>query len=158
MKAFKQLCVLLLGAAFVSTLVAQVPTGTISGAVQDESGAVIPGAQVTITNKATGAVRSVTSGAAGEYSATLLAAGSYEVKTSVSGFRTLVRDAEVTTGATTTVDLRLQVGQSKDIVTVEGATAQVEYERNAIDGVINRQKIQELPLNGRSFLQLAFLE
>jgi hypothetical protein len=158
MKAFKQLCLLLLGGAFVSTLVAQVPTGTISGSVQDESGAIIPGAQVTITNKATDAVRNVKSGADGVYSATLLAAGAYEVKTSVQGFRTLIRDAEVTTGATTTVDLRLQVGQSKDIVTVEAATAQVEYERNAIDGVINRQKIQELPLNGRSFLELAFLE
>jgi len=65
MKAFKQLCLLLLGGAFVSTLVAQVPTGTISGSVQDESGAIIPGAQVTITNKATDAVRNVKSGADG---------------------------------------------------------------------------------------------
>src|SRR5205085_333726 len=56
------------------------------------------------------------------------------------------------------VDLRLQVGQSKDVVTVEAVSAQVEYSRNTIDGVITRQKIQELPLNGRSFLNLAFLE
>src|SRR5207248_5610115 len=49
-------------------------------------------------------------------------------------------------------------GQSKDVVMVEAATAQVEYDRHTIDGVITRQKIQELPLNGRSFLNLAFLE
>jgi Carboxypeptidase regulatory-like domain len=152
-----QLCLLLLVLGIASA-VAQVPTGTISGVVQDESGAIIPTAPVTITNKATGAPRNLVSGADGTYSATLLSAGSYEVKSTVPGFRTIVRDAEVATGSTTTVDLRLQVGQSKDVVTVEAATAQIEYERNAIDGVINRQKIQELPLNGRSFLQLAFLE
>ena len=70
----------------------------------------------------------------------------------------MVRDATVQTGSTTTVDIRLQVGQPNEVVTIESNAAQVEYERNTIDGVITRQKIQELPLNGRSFLQLAFLE
>ncbi len=157
MRRTTQLCLLLMVLA-VATAIAQVPTGTITGAVQDESGAIIPAATVTITNKATAATRTVVSRADGTYSSTLLSAGTYEVKSSVPGFRTIVRDAEVAVGSTTTVDLHLQVGQSKDVVTVEAATAQLEYERNAIDGVIDRQKIQELPLNGRSFLQLAFLE
>src|ERR671932_2901508 len=73
-------------------------------------------------------------------------------------FRTIVRDATVQVGQTTSVDMHLQVGQSKDVVTVETATAQVEYQRHTVDGVITRQQIQELPLNGRSFLNLAFLE
>ena len=157
MRTKTQLRVLLV-AAVTSVLIAQVPTGPISGTVQDESGAIVPNAQITVTNKATGAVRSLTSGSEGSYSATLLQAGTYEVKASMQGFRTLVRDAIVETGGTTTVDMRLQVGASKDVVTVEAATSQVEYESHTIDGVINRQKIQELPLNGRSFLQLAFLE
>jgi hypothetical protein len=157
-----QLCRLLcLTAALVFTAAlasAQVPTGTISGVVQDESGAIVPNAMVTIAHKATGETRSLTSAADGTFNVPSLAVGEYEVKAVLTGFRTTVRDATVEVGATTTVDMRLQVGASKDVVTVEAATAQVEYQRNTIDGVITRQKIQELPLNGRSFLNLAFLE
>jgi Carboxypeptidase regulatory-like domain len=157
-----QLCRLLrLAAVLVFTavlVIAQVPTGTISGVVQDESGAIVPNAIVTITNKATGEVRSLVSAADGTFNAPSLSAGLYEVKTVVPGFRTTLREATVEVGSTTTVDMRLQVGASKDVVTVEAATAQVEYQRNTIEGVITRQKIQELPLNGRSFLNLAFLE
>lgn len=152
---------LFLTAALALSLViahAQVPTGTISGVVLDESGAVVPSALVTITHKSTGEARNLTSSADGAFSSAALPAGEYEVKAVMKGFRTTVREATVETGATTTVDMRLQVGASKDIVTVEAATAQVEYQRNTLDGVITRQKIQELPLNGRSFLNLAFLE
>lgn len=136
----------------------QTPTGTISGSVTDESGAVVPGAPVTITEKSTAAVRNVTSNADGSFNAPALLAGVYEVRATVSGFRTIVREATVEAGSTTTVDLRLQVGQSKDVVTVEAATAQIEYQQHAIEGVVTRQQIQDLPLNGRSFLNLAFLE
>ncbi len=157
-----QLCKLLrLGAVSCLTAAfafAQVPTGSISGIVSDESGAIIPSAQVTISNKATGAMRNLTSGPDGAFSAPSLSPGEYEVKANMQGFRTTVRDATVETGSVTTVDMRLQIGASKDVVTVEAATAQVEYQRHTIDGVITRQKIQELPLNGRSFLNLAFLE
>lgn len=137
---------------------AQAPVGTIAGVVTDESGAVIPNAVLTVVNKGSGAVRDLKSDAAGTFTAAALPAGEYEVKAVVAGFRTTLREATVETGATTTVDMRMQVGQSKDVVTVEAATAQIEYERHSIDGVITRQKIQELPLNGRSFLNLAFLE
>src|SRR5438046_9735986 len=114
MKTTVQLRMLLaaLLVAFVTS--AQVPTGTISGVVQDESGAVVPGAQVTITNKATGAARTLTAGQDGAYTATLLPAGTYEVRATMTGFRTLLRDATVETGSTTAVDMRLQVGQSKE--------------------------------------------
>jgi len=137
---------------------AQAPTGTISGTVTDESGAVVPNASVVISNKDTGFTRTVTTNAEGLYSAPSLPAGQYEVRVEMQGFRTLVRAAEVQVGGTTTVEMRMQVGQSKEIVTVESATAQIEYEKNSIDGVVNREKIQDLPLNGRSFLQLAALE
>jgi hypothetical protein len=160
MKKVMQLCLLLSALLSLAALtaLAQAPTGTISGTVMDESGAVVPNAEVTITDKGTGAARQLKSDAGGNFTAPSLPAGEYEVKVVVAGFRTVVRDATVLTGSTTTVDMRMQVGQSKDVVTVEAATAQVEYERHSIDGVITRQKIQELPLNGRSFLNLAFLE
>ena len=147
--------VLLVGAV---ALYAQAPTGTISGAVTDESGAVVPNASVTITNKDNGFTRTVTTNAEGLYSAPSLPAGQYEVRVEMQGFRTLVRQAEVQVGGTTTVEMRMQVGQSKEVVTVESASAQIEYDKNSIDGVVNREKIQDLPLNGRSFLQLAALE
>ncbi len=142
----------------LSAVLAQAPTGTITGTITDESGAVIQNAQINVTQKETGLSRSITSGSDGSFNVAALPAGVYEVRSTVSGFRTILREAIVEVGSTTTVDLHLQVGQSKDIVTVEAATAQVEYQRHSIEGVITRQKIQELPLNGRSFLNLAFLE
>ncbi len=137
---------------------AQAPTGLISGTVTDESGAVVPSATITITDKAQGSTRSPKVSADGFFSVPALAAGVYEVRVEAAGFRTVVRDATVETGSITTVNMQLQVGATKEVVTVEAATAQVEYERHTIDGVVTRQQIQGLPLNGRSFLNLAFLE
>ena len=144
--------------ALAMAVSAQAPTGSIAGTVYDESGAVVPNATVEIVNRATGAQRTFTTGPEGLFSASSLAAGVYDVKIEVAGFRTLIRQATVETGSVTTVDLHLQVGATKDIVTVEAVTPLVDYERHTIDGVVNRQQIQSLPLNGRSFLQLAFLE
>jgi len=139
-------------------LFAQAPVGNITGTVYDESGAVIPAVVVTITNKETGLTRNATTGGEGVFSISSLPAGTYEVKAEVPGFRTVVREATIAVGGLTTADLHLQIGASKDIVTVEGVTPQIEYERHTIDGVVTRQQIQNLPLNGRSFLQLAMLE
>ena len=133
-------------------------TGLISGTVTDESGAVIANAPVTITNKATGAARSVIAGGEGLFSATALPPGDYELRAEVPGFRTLVRQATVQAGSPTTVNLALSVGASKEVVTVEAATAQINYESHTVSGVIARDTIQDLPLNGRNLLQLATLE
>ena len=150
---------LLIALASIATIgLAQAPTGTISGTVQDPSGAVVQSAVITLTNNSTGEVRNLVTGADGLYNAPALAAGAYTVRVAVAGFRTAVREATVETGATTTVDMRLEVGASTEVVNIEAATAQIEYDNHAIAGVITRQKIQELPLNGRSFLNLAFLE
>jgi len=160
MKRFLQLCLLLCVVLILTTSLsfAQAPVGTISGVVADETGAVVPNANVTIRNKATGFERQLTSGADGAFSAPALPAGVYEVRVEMKGFRTLVREATVETGATTTADVRLTVGQTTEVVNVEAATAQVEYERHSIDGVVTRQEVQGLPLNGRSFMQLAQLQ
>ncbi len=159
MKLKTQLCVLL--AAIVSIVTpafSQVPTGTIGGAVSDASGAILPKVEVLVANKATGATRTIRTGEDGTFNAPLLPAGVYEVKVAAPGFKTMVRQATVETGSTTNVDLQLEVGATKDVVTVEAASAQINYESHNIDGVITREKIQQLPLNGRSFLNLAFLE
>ena len=137
---------------------AQAPTGTILGTVTDNSGGVIPGAKITLTNKATNVARATVTNAEGFYSAPALPPGDYEVRAEGQGFRTLVRDATVVTGGNTTVDMNMTLGEARQVVSVEAATAQVNYESNTVQGVIERQTIQDLPLNGRSALQLASLE
>ena len=158
-----QLRLLLRLAIALATVVAantwcQAPTGSIIGTVTDESGAVIPGAAISITGKTTGAKRSVTSSTDGTFSVAALPAGPYQVRCENKGFRTTVLDLTVETGSSVTLDLRLQVGATAEIVEVQGAAAQVATDSFKVDGVITRQQIQELPLNGRNYLQLAFLE
>ncbi len=143
---------------FAPVSLAQAPVGTISGSVLDQDGAVVPNAAITIKNKATGAERKLESSSEGTFSAPALPAGEYEVTAQAKGFRTLVREATVATGTVITVEMKLEIGQASEVVTVESAGTQINYEAHSVDGVITRQKIQELPLNGRSFLQLAFLE
>src|SRR5262249_33071558 len=147
MKRILELCLLicLVLALTASTALAQAPVGTISGAVTDETGAVIPNAQVIIKNKETNIERQTTTGADGRFAAPALAAGHYEVRVEVKGFRTVVREATVEVGLTTTADLRMPLGQTSEVVNVEAATAQIEYEKNSIDGVVQRQKIEGLP-------------
>jgi hypothetical protein len=139
-------------------LIAQAPTGTITGIVSDESGAVIPNATVTITNRATGISRTATSNAEGLYTAPALGAGDYEVRVEANGFKTSVRQATVEVGSNTQVNMPMSIGGTKEVVTVEAATATVNYDTHNIEGVIERANIEDLPLNGRSYLQLAQLE
>lgn len=139
-------------------LFAQTPVGIIAGVITDESGAIVPNATVKIRNMATGAVRELTSNADGIFSAPSLPAGVYEIRVELKGFRTVIREATVEIGLTTSADIRLPVGSATEVVNVAAATAQIEYEKHAIDGVVARQQIQDLPLNGRSFMQLASIE
>src|SRR5580658_7793763 len=144
--------------AWAGMLPAQVPTGTIVGVISDESGAVVPNAKVAVINKETNLRRDVVAGADGSFTAAALPAGSYEVHAEAAGFRLLVRPATVEIGATTTVNLTMQVGATKDVVTVEAAAANINYDSNIVQGVVSQQQIDNLPLNGRSFLNLAQLE
>jgi hypothetical protein len=145
-------------AAFAAAVAfAQVPTGTIVGVVTDQSGAVVVNAPVTVTNKGTDSTRTLLTAVNGSFTVPALPAGDYQVKVIMAGFSTLVREATVETGGTTTVDIKLQVGGTQSVVSVEAASAQMEYEQHAIETVITQDKIENLPLNGRSFLQLAQL-
>ncbi len=142
---------------FSSTLLGQA-TGTVTGTVTDSTGAVIPNAALTVTNPATAATRTVTANAQGLYSVPALVAGTYQVKAEVTGFQTVQRDAQVNAGSDTTVNIEMTVGQSTQVVAVEAASAQINYENASVAGSVERQSIQELPLNGRFFMQLATLE
>ena len=137
---------------------AQAPIGAIVGAVSDGSGGLIAGASITITNVETGLKREIKSDIQGQFSVPALPPGRYEVRSHIAGFRQTVRQAEVVTGSTTTVDMKLEIGTVTEVVSVDAANAQIAYDSHKIDGVIVRSQIEALPLNGRSFLQLAFLE
>jgi hypothetical protein len=145
---------LLAGAA----LYAQATDGIITGTVTDSSGAVAPNATITITNKATNTARNITANGSGLYSAPALQPGDYEVRAELTGFRTTQREAQVVAGSTTTVDMALTVGSAGEVVTVEAASAQISYDSHTVNGIIARESIQDIPLNGRSSLQLASLE
>jgi hypothetical protein len=149
----------LLSVFMAPVLWAQAPVGTISGMVTDPSGAIIKDAPITVRNKATGFARQTKSENDGTYSVPALPAGDYEVQVQMQGFRTILREVTVTVGTIVKADLTLELGQTTEIVTVQASGAtQINYESHSVDGIITREKIQDLPLNGRSFLNLAFLE
>jgi hypothetical protein len=137
---------------------AQAPVGTISGTVRDQSDAVVPGAAITIRNVATGAERNLVSNDDGTFAAPALPAGNYAVSAELAGFKMFRTEVSVATGRVSTVDVRMELGTATEAVTVSANAIHIETEAHAVSGVITRQEIQELPLNGRSFLQLAFLE
>src|SRR6266853_1581126 len=146
----------ILGAVVVS---AQVSTGTISGVVQDQTGAVITGAMVTVRNVDTGAVRTLTSDAGGRYTAPNLTLGNYEVQGQQSGFQTEVRSGiTLTVGREEVINLALKVGQLSDKVTITAEAPRVESTTSAMSSLVDARTIRDLPLNGRSWDNLALLQ
>jgi outer membrane receptor protein involved in Fe transport len=133
-------------------------TGTITGVVTDEQGAVVPGVTVEVTNTATNQTRTATTGADGFYTVPLLQPGPYSVKATLQGFKTAVRDGvTVTVVSTSRVDIRLGVGQLEESVRVTGESPLVETSSASMGTVIDEKKVVELPLNGRNFTQLGTL-
>jgi hypothetical protein len=139
-------------------LAQQSPTGSIKGTVTDEQGAVITKATVTVTNKATGESRKVSAGDDGIYLVSTLPPAEYEVKIEAEGFSTHIFTTVIEVGKTNSGDVSMRAGSPSEIVNVEAGAAVIDKSSNRIEGVISRQKIDSLPLNGRNFLQLALLE
>jgi hypothetical protein len=134
-------------------------SGSISGTVQDATGGVIPGVEVTIVNQDTGAVRTVITDDSGFYTAPVIPVGNYTVEVAMPGFRiSRVTDVRVDIRANRVIDHTLQVGDVTQEVTVEAASmAQVELRSGEVSSLITADQISELPLNARSFVQLSLL-
>src|ERR1700694_1788814 len=138
---------------------AQVAGGAITGTVVDSSGRVIPNANVSITNLATGINRTVTTNEDGLYIAPNLLPATYELTFAAPGFRTDVRSGiELTVGATVTLNTTMQVGGSKETVQVQTEASDVQLATSDISAVVNATTVRELPLNGRSWTDLATLQ
>jgi hypothetical protein len=143
-----------------SFLLAQtnVGNGSIQGTVTDPSGAVVNGAKITITEKSKGSAVTVTSDSKGAYTSGALIPGAYVVRVEASGFKVSEIPVNVQVGNTATANLKLEVGQTSQVVEVEASTVSVNTEQATVQGVITENQIENLPVNGRNFLDLAQLE
>ncbi len=149
----------LLGVALLPIRVpAQQPTGTISGVVTDPSGAVIPGADVTIIDNASHFTVRLRTSDAGVFSAPSLLPGRHEVRVQARGFKQTVVELEVEVGRVSAADVRLQLGSMAETVSVSAAAVRVRSAQTALEGILNEWLIRSLPLNGRNFLELSLLE
>ena len=139
---------------------AQQPTAaTLRGAVTDPNGALIPGATVKATNTATGTARTTMTNGEGFYVLSNLPPGTYEVSVEAQGFKKLIaRDLLLQVGQSQTSDLTLEVGViNEQIDDTFGLSSLVDTDTSQVDRVINEREIENLPLNGRNFLELALL-
>ena len=133
-------------------------TGSITGLITDQSGAVMPGVTIEATNTGTGLMRNTVTGPDGFYSIPLVQPGRYDVKATLAGFKPIVRDrVEVSVGDTTRADIQLVVGGLAESLTVSVETPLVETSHATLGITIDQQKVVELPLNGRNFTQLGTL-
>jgi len=133
-------------------------TGSIQGIVVDQTGAVVSGAKVRITRVATGQVVNVTTTTAGAYTSGALTPGDYLVHVEAKGFKTAEVPLNVQVGVTTAGSVRLPVGETSQVVEVQAGEIQVNTEQVTVQGVLTSQQIENLPINGRNFLDLAQLE
>lgn len=138
---------------------AQVSTSSISGLVTDPSGAVIPGAKVTITNQATNVSYTTETTSSGAYAVLSLPVGLYTVTVELAGFKTYVsKDNVVEVGRPAVVDAKMTVGEKSEVVSVVGSYEKLEASSAKIGNVVEQKAIEALPLNGRNPLSLITLE
>src|SRR5215470_8175603 len=144
--------------ALCASVWAQLPTATLNGIVRDPQGAVIAGAKVVLTFKATATTREETTGPAGEYVFANLEAGNYEVRVEAQGFGAReFQGVLLEVGRTQTLDVSLALATVGQQVTVGEVSTQVELTQSTVENVVESSTVESIPLNGRNFLELAFL-
>ena len=144
---------------FPARVSAQVVGATISGTVTDSSGSKMPGVDISITNVGTGIVTATSTKGEGTFTVPNLQPGNYEISASAKGFSTLLRKGiTLTVGQELILNLSLQVGSVTETVTVTAEAPTVNLANATISGVIEQRTVQELPLNGRSWTDLAILQ
>jgi Carboxypeptidase regulatory-like domain/TonB-dependent Receptor Plug Domain len=138
---------------------AQVTGATLSGTVTDPSGGVVAGANISVTNSATGISRDTTSDSAGLYTIPNLIPGTYEVRVSATGFSTSVQsNLTLAVGQQQQINFAMQVGATNTTVQVTEAAPQVDLTSSALTAQVESETVRELPLNGRDWTTLAQLQ
>src|SRR5215469_10417362 len=149
------LTILTLPAAILAQ--SELGTGAITGIVQDSGQAVVAGAQVTVSNKATGLIRPTKTNDAGQFNVPVLPAGTYTVQVEMQGFAKLIQDdVTVNVGSTATLRLELKPGAVGEVVNVI-ATATIDTTKTDESTLVDRAAINDLPINGRRADQFALL-
>ena len=132
-------------------------SGTIQGTVFDQTQAVIVGADVVITNKATGDKRTAVTNDEGNYRFDLLSAGNYSMNVTKQGFAATVRVLDLLIGQTVTVNSTLTPGSSTEVVEVTGAPSIVDIAKTGVSTNVTPREVEELPMVGRDVANLAYL-
>ena len=152
------LAVLICWCALAASAFGQGSTAELSGTVTDESGAAVPHAKVTLTRADTGILQPTTGDGNGEYHFTLLKPGIYSISAEAPGFKkTIQTNLELQVDQSAEVNLKLSVGSLNEAVEVTAAAPLLESETSSLGTVIDTKLVQDLPLNGRNFVQLATL-
>lgn len=147
----------LFGLLLSATAHAQVGAANVGGVVRDESGAVLPGVTVTVTNTANGRAQTLVTSADGKYRAVALQPGPYEIGAELQGFGTVKRALVLVVGAEANLDLTLGVASLNESVTVVGESPLVEVAKSQPSSVITSKQLDSLPTLNRNFLVLAQL-
>jgi hypothetical protein len=148
----------IVGALSLATAYAQISQATLEGTVKDNSGAVVPGASVTLKNKGTAAVRTTTTDASGDYSIPNAAPAEYSLTVSFPGFKTFViMSLTLHTGERTTVNGTLELGETTQEVTVDAVAPLLSTTSTEVSHLVPPSQVAELPLNGRNFWELTQL-
>ncbi|MGH9843562.1 MAG: TonB-dependent receptor [Blastocatellia bacterium] len=138
---------------------AQTVGASLQGNVADANGSALPNVKVEVRNTATGVTQTAITGTEGRYRMPLLPSGDYEIAFTAQGFQHLVRRGiTLAVGQEAVVDAELIVGQIETTVTVEATASTINTTSAALSGLVTKQEIRDLPLNGRSFQQLALLQ
>ncbi len=144
---------------FAGSSSAQTVGASLRGAVNDPSGAVVPGASVEIHSTEKGSVRMLTTDNHGLYHEPVLLPGAYEVRVVAAGFKTVVvKNIVLTIGQDAVLDVKLEIAQASETVSVTAETPAINLVSSALSGTVERGQMNDLPLNGRSFQQLALLQ
>ncbi len=142
---------------FTSAAFAQLTTADILGTVTDATGAVVPNATVTLTNTGTNQVRIAQSNGSGDYSFNLLPVGTYTVAAKATGFESSKTTIAVEAGDRARNDIHLQTGSENTVVEVTSTTPLLQADNATVSSTVTAQAVQDLPLNGRNFVQLVAL-
>jgi Carboxypeptidase regulatory-like domain/TonB-dependent Receptor Plug Domain len=145
---------------FPVMLLAQTGTsGQIAGSVTDQNGAVVPDATIAVLHLETGAKRTLTTSADGNYSIVNLAIGNYRLTITKNGFKeTSVSNVVVNVSNVTRQDVTLETGAISEVVNITADNIQIETQSGAVGEIISGEQVRELPINGRSFTQLTQLQ
>ena len=157
MRLFAALVVAL--GTLASPALAQITSATISGTIKDETGGVLPGVDIVVSNLDTGVTRSVVTDENGYYTVPGLAPGRYEARATLQGFSTAVQSGiTLVVAQEAGLNLVLKLGTAEETITVTGESPLVDVRSSALSAVVDQKTIEELPLNGRNYIALATLQ